>query len=94
VENFGCRLSGFQGFPDHHRYCRDDLEQVQNKAFDSGAELLVTTEKDYARIAHGGCILSMDLAVIGIDTVFGEEKAMFYKFLENRILKSGPGQYG
>ena len=85
VESFGCRLSGFLGFPDHHRYSHDDLEQVQNRAADSGAELLVTTEKDYARIAHPGFTPSLDLAVIGIDTVFGEEKAAFFEFLKTRI---------
>jgi tetraacyldisaccharide 4'-kinase len=89
VESFKCRLSDFQGFPDHHRYSRDDLKRVQKKAFDSGAELLVTTEKDYAKImTQHGSVLTMDLAVIGIDTVFGEEKTVFYKFLENRIRKS------
>jgi len=90
VENFGCRLSGFLGFPDHHRYSHDDLEQVQNRAADSGAELLVTTEKDYARIAHPGFTPSLDLAVIGIDTVFGEEKAAFFEFLKTRIQKISP----
>ena len=90
VENFGCRLSGFLGFPDHHRYSHDDLEHVQKRAVDSGAELLVTTEKDYARIAHHGFTLSLGLAVIGVDTVFGEEKAAFFEFLKIRILKKLP----
>ena len=88
VENFGCRLSGFLGFPDHHRYSQEDLEHIQKRAVDSGAELLVTTEKDDARIAHRGFTLSLGLAVIGVDTVFREEKAAFFEFLKTRIRKS------
>lgn len=37
-------------FPDHHRYSEADLESVRRSARDAGAEVLVTTEKDWVKI--------------------------------------------
>ncbi len=39
-----------QGFPDHHRYSRGDLERVVRDARAAGAVRVLTTEKDYVRL--------------------------------------------
>lgn len=41
----------FMAFPDHHRYCAADLEKIEGAAAASGAEMIVTTEKDLVRFA-------------------------------------------
>lgn len=41
-------------FPDHHRYSTKDLIEVFNLAKGLGAEMLVTTEKDFVRLPREG----------------------------------------
>jgi len=36
-------------FPDHHRYCREDLRRIESFR---GADLAVTTEKDAVKLEH------------------------------------------
>jgi tetraacyldisaccharide 4'-kinase len=64
-------------FPDHHDYTDNDVARINRRAADAGAELLVTTEKDMARLLGGTpftlpvCALITDLAVTGDDEVVG-----------------------
>ena len=46
----GLPLAGTRSFPDHHRYTADDLAAVRQAARESGAEAIVTTEKDAVKI--------------------------------------------
>jgi tetraacyldisaccharide 4'-kinase len=50
LRSLGVHLVGARHFPDHYRYRRRDLEDVVRQARDTGAEALVTTEKDLTRI--------------------------------------------
>jgi tetraacyldisaccharide 4'-kinase len=43
-------LTGSRGFPDHHRYNAADIEAVKREARQSGADAIVTTEKDAVKI--------------------------------------------
>ena len=47
----GAEVVGFRAFPDHHPYRPSDLAALRNLAGQSGAECLVTTEKDGVRLA-------------------------------------------
>ncbi|MBI4589028.1 MAG: tetraacyldisaccharide 4'-kinase [Candidatus Rokubacteria bacterium] len=51
VERLGVCLTGLVTFPDHHWYSAEDLTAVIRKAEGTGAEGLVTTEKDYVRLS-------------------------------------------
>ncbi len=51
VEGLGVSLTGFVEFADHHWYEPADLTAMARQAEDSGAEGLVTTEKDYVRLS-------------------------------------------
>jgi tetraacyldisaccharide 4'-kinase len=48
----GARLAGTQSYPDHHRYTSGELHFLREIATRARASL-VTTEKDYVRIAPG-----------------------------------------
>ncbi|HEX8520925.1 MAG TPA: tetraacyldisaccharide 4'-kinase [Tepidisphaeraceae bacterium] len=48
--NFPSRV-GTMPFPDHHAYSAQDLAKVREDAAKLGASLLVTTEKDFAKLA-------------------------------------------
>ncbi len=39
-------------FPDHHDYSTDELKKIENRAQQSGAKLIVTTEKDAVKLQN------------------------------------------
>jgi len=84
VEGYGCTLCCFRGFADHYRYADSDIQSVIQAAAEAGVQLLVTTEKDYARIAHR-TPLPVTLVVIGIRLDFGEDRTAFSRYLQSRL---------
>jgi len=46
LRKWGGSVSGHFSFPDHHTYSQDDIEKLESRARDSGAEILLCTEKD------------------------------------------------
>ncbi|MCS7032819.1 MAG: tetraacyldisaccharide 4'-kinase [Phycisphaerae bacterium] len=48
----GAIVVGTRWFPDHHAYRRDDLREIQDLVREKGAELAITTEKDFVKL-HG-----------------------------------------
>jgi tetraacyldisaccharide 4'-kinase len=51
VEQVGVALTRFTEFPDHHWYSEEDMIRLTREAERSGAEGLLTTEKDWARLS-------------------------------------------
>jgi tetraacyldisaccharide 4'-kinase len=43
-------VAGFEPFADHHWYSREDLARLDRRAAETGAEGLITTEKDWVRL--------------------------------------------
>ena len=54
LEAGGWQLVGRRSFRDHHPYSRHDLDALAAEARRSDAKVLVTTEKDSARLSHFG----------------------------------------
>ncbi|MBN1510269.1 MAG: tetraacyldisaccharide 4'-kinase [Sedimentisphaerales bacterium] len=52
VEACGCELVGSQTFNDHHAYTDRDLADIHHKARSHGAQLLLTSQKDWTKIAR------------------------------------------
>lgn len=52
LETAGCRLTGRRAFPDHHRYTLDDWWRIAAEARESGAEIVLTSEKDLPNLEH------------------------------------------
>lgn len=50
LERIGISLTGFRAFPDHHRWTRDQLNELVREASASGAQALVCTRKDLVKI--------------------------------------------
>ncbi len=51
LQRLGCVLVGSHGFDDHYHYTDRCLREVHEKAKQCGAELVVTTQKDWTKIA-------------------------------------------
>jgi tetraacyldisaccharide 4'-kinase len=50
LANAGWRLTGRRSFGDHHHYSRREIDDIVRSATDSGAEVILTTEKDMVRL--------------------------------------------
>ncbi len=64
LEQAGCELVYSFSFPDHHRYRLRDLDRIAETAKEKGAEILVTTLKDYVKIEKGK---KWPLALVAVD---------------------------
>ena len=84
VESLDCHISGFLEFPDHHPYSDKDFRDILAAFKKSMSDSLITTEKDYVRIAHR-INWAQDLFVVGIETDFGADKKRFNTFIKDRI---------
>lgn len=84
LEHMGCEIAGFAGFPDHYRYSDAELRDILQSAKKMNADFLVTTEKDYVRIARG-ISWSPDLVVMSIKISFGEDAEAFMEFLSSLL---------
>ncbi len=53
IRRLGARLVFSRRFPDHHPFSREELAEVAGEAAVEGAALVLTTQKDAARIPEG-----------------------------------------
>jgi len=79
-----CKVAGRLGFPDHHDYVAADLAGICRRTEKLGADLIVTTEKDFVKI-EPAARWPVDLAVLGIDISFGDDRKRFHAFVDERI---------
>lgn len=85
LQSFKCNVSGFLEFPDHHPYSERDLDEILWNAKKSMSDCIITTEKDYVRIAHK-IDWPGDLFVIGIEIDFGDDRKRFNTLIEKWII--------
>jgi tetraacyldisaccharide 4'-kinase len=50
LSDCGADIAGFLSFPDHHRYCAEDIRQLKSEAVKCNADMLVCTVKDLVKI--------------------------------------------
>ena len=84
VEELGLKVTGFLEFSDHHPYTEKDLATILCCAQNAGADRLITTEKDHARIIFKEP-LPMGLIVVGVKVSFGDAEQEFISFIKNRL---------
>lgn len=82
----GLEIAGSRFFPDHYAYTTRDLAEIQQAAIAAGAALLVTTEKDHAKLQGR---LEMDLAVFGVQIDFFGRETAFDDFFLNALSLPG-----
>jgi len=89
LRELGAEVCGFLSFPDHHPYPAASLDKIARTFAASGAEAVVTTEKDAVKIAPAGTALeSLPLHAlrIGLDIEAG-----FYDRVEAGLKKAAAG---
>lgn len=83
LEECKCDLLEFSGFPDHYRYTAGDIESISESVRDRRAELVMTTEKDFARM-DGKFNFPVDIIVVGVKMCLKDEKA-FREFILSKL---------
>jgi tetraacyldisaccharide 4'-kinase len=73
LERAGLRLAARFAFPDHHRYAAGDLERIATAAQKAGAAVLLTTEKDQARL--GATAPSLPIQAVPLRIEIENERA-------------------
>ncbi len=84
VKSFKCDITNFLEFEDHHRYSDNELNSMFSLAEKANVEFLITTEKDYARIARR-VKWPVDLLVVGVEISFGNDDKVFNNFIKERL---------
>ena len=88
VNELGFRVTGFLEFSDHHRYTEQDQTTILRCAEDAGADWLITTEKDDARIGFKEP-LPIGLVVVGVKVSLGADDDRFRAFIHERLKSPG-----
>lgn len=81
----GEQLVGFQEYPDHYDYQPSDLLRLESLALQLHPQcLLITTEKDYAKVFHlqGELLLSVDILAVPLKIHFLKGEDKFYAALD------------
>jgi len=64
----GVVIAAFLPFPDHHAYSREDIREIQKRAAEENADLIVTTEKDGVKLSRFHMFLEkIDLLRVTMD---------------------------
>lgn len=83
LSEFKCDLLEFFDFPDHYEYTACDIERISKSVTDRTADLVMTTEKDFARM-NGKFNFPVDIIVIGVKMCFRDENS-FMEFILNKL---------
>jgi tetraacyldisaccharide 4'-kinase len=84
VAAFAGQVTGSMGFTDHHHYTASDFQQIIDRAQASGAAYLVTTEKDFVKIA-GKMKSPLDIVVIGIRMAFDRDSDRVASVIREKV---------
>lgn len=83
ISEFGVNIVEHLEFRDHYRYKKADFDQINQAACVQGADVIITTEKDWVKVVPG-TVWSMDLAVVGVKVAFQDE-GLFEQFLRQKL---------
>lgn len=81
LESAGGRRAGHRWFADHHRYTAADFDEVRRDARAAGADVLVTTEKDWAKLESLAAAGNDDLPILRVDVrteFFDDDEAQLW----------------
>jgi tetraacyldisaccharide 4'-kinase len=84
IKGLGANIALAFRFNDHHSYTKDDLDKIARSSRDKNSNILITSEKDAARLLDVGVTLyDLRLLVLSIKLSFAEDEQRF----RNRLLQ-------
>ncbi len=86
IRQAGGMLKGTMGFADHHRYGDADYGRIRSAARRSGAQCLITTDKDYVRLpAHWRW--EQPMLIMGVEMAFPMDHGKWRRFIADSLEK-------
>ncbi len=82
LEGCGARVVERVGLPDHHLYTEADVATLVDRVEKTGAEWVLTTEKDGVKLKDCKGVEALPLRILTIDVAIEEEKPFVSKVLE------------
>jgi tetraacyldisaccharide-1-P 4'-kinase len=52
LDRWGLKVAGWMAFRDHHRYSQQEMNEIERRGRDSGADALLCTEKDVSNLGE------------------------------------------
>ena len=87
LDSLKATISGNLLFPDHHRFTDEDIDLVERERERCGADLVVTTEKDIARLGNSAARIN-NLVALSIKFEI-EEIQSFAEYIYSKINAKG-----
>ncbi|MBF0450450.1 MAG: tetraacyldisaccharide 4'-kinase [Candidatus Magnetomorum sp.] len=84
INGLGYQTVSSEMFQDHHVYSDSDLDTLAEQAKASGAECIVTTEKDYVKIIKR-IHWALPVFALGIRLSFGNDSEYFEKVIKEKL---------
>ncbi|MBF0203237.1 MAG: tetraacyldisaccharide 4'-kinase [Desulfamplus sp.] len=92
VQNLAISIKAHLEFNDHHMYKSEEISMILETYHKSGADLMITTEKDAARLGMDNFDRfkfddgkTIDFAVIGIEIDFLDKQEEFKTFIKTKL---------
>jgi len=89
IADAGAKIIAFDVFPDHHRYNLGELEKIRHNFLKTGADFLLTTEKDAMRLQEFTEFLS-DVYLLCIKMEIIPDPDALKKFILEKLGESRP----
>jgi len=80
----GFDLRGRIAFDDHYRYTRADIAAIETRAVRRGAKIMVSTQKDWAKI-DPTWVRRLPLLVVGVQIDLGVYAEAFQRFVTRKL---------
>jgi len=79
IQGLGMKIGLSFRFPDHHNYTQRDLEKIAKSSKDENVDMIITTEKDAARLSQLSAISSrLSVLVLRIELKITKDEERFY----------------
>lgn len=86
LEQAGCQVVHALAFGDHHRYTPGDRERICRMALQAGAEVLVTTFKDWVKLEKAPS-WPLPIAAVDVTVQLNHDERGFRSFLSDALKK-------
>jgi tetraacyldisaccharide 4'-kinase len=81
----GANITRSKVYDDHHNYTASDVEGIYRDAAQSGAEMILTTEKDYNKIGLPGSSPALELAYLAVRLEFVDGADRIRELIERSL---------
>jgi tetraacyldisaccharide 4'-kinase len=86
IDSLGGILVSFMPFPDHYRYTSQDISDIRNKSSATGAEIIMTTEKDGIRLTDFPDFLE-DILILKVEMEILPSREEFEAMISEKLKK-------